>query len=170
MPPRKLHSFEPQDIENLPDETKQILFKYDCDCVQLFEYQLGAQDARDNLARLWCIHLSPRSPKSSLGHSLPANLLRDPSATTTLQTKSPSFFESFCSEHVSWIFGFDQIGQETPNTSLLSEANFESPKTPTPQTDTGDSTVTTNNMETPNVCSAPKKRKSDTALWKPFEN
>ena len=45
VPPQKLHSCEPQDNGKLPDKTKQILFKYDCDCVPLFENQLGAQDA-----------------------------------------------------------------------------------------------------------------------------
>ena len=133
----------------------------------LFENQLGAQDARDNLASLWGIQLSPTSPTSSSEHSVPATPL---SATTTPQTKSPSFFETLCNEHVPWIFGFDENRQETPNTSMLSEANFESPKTPTPQVDTEGLTVTPNNMETPKVCSAPKKRKSDTALCELFEN
>ena len=160
MPPQKLPSCEPQDIGNLPDEVKQILFKYDCDCVPLFENQLGAQDARDNLASLCGIQLSPKSPTSSSGHSVPATPLSDPSATTTPQTKIPSFFETLCNEHVPWIFGFDENRQETPNTSMLSEANFESPKTPTPQVDTEDLTVTPNNMETPKVCNAPTKRKS----------
>ena len=158
VPPRNLHSCEPQDIGKLPDETRQILFKYDCDCVPLFENQHGAQNARDNLASLWGIQLSPTSPTNSSGHSVPATPLSDPSATTTPQTKSPSFFESLRSEHVPWIFGFDENRQETPNTSMLSEGNFESPKTPTPQTDTEDLTVTPNNIETPKVCSTPKKK------------
>ena len=31
VPPQKLQSCEPQDIATLPDERKQLLFKYDCD-------------------------------------------------------------------------------------------------------------------------------------------
>ena len=147
MLPRNLHPCEPQDIGKLPDETKQIVFKYDCDCVPLFQNQIGAQSARDNLASLWGIQLTPMSSTSSSGHSVPATPLSDPSATTTPHTNSLSSFESLCCEHVLWIFGFDENRQETPNTSMLSEANFESPKTPTPQTDTGDLTFTPNKLE-----------------------
>ena len=157
MPPRNSHSCEPQDTGKLPDETKQTLSRYYCDCVTLVEKQPGAQDARDNLASLWGNQLSPTRSTSSSEHSVPAIPLRDPSATTSPQTKSPSFFESIYSEHVTWIFGFDENRQETPNTSILSEANFESPKTATSQTDTGDLTVKPNNSENPKLCSAPKK-------------
>ena len=52
VPPQKLQSCERQDVATLPDETKQLLFKYDCDCVPLCKNQPGAQDARDNLASL----------------------------------------------------------------------------------------------------------------------
>ena len=157
MPPPKLNSCEPQDIGEIPNGTKQILFKYDCDCVLLFENQLEAQDARDNLAILYGIKLSPTSATSSSGNSVPATPLSHPSATTTPQTKSSSFFESICSEHFPWIFGYYENRQDASNTSMLLEANFELPKTPTPQTDTGDLRVTPNNMEISKVCSAPKK-------------
>ena len=50
MPPQKLPSSSPQDIRKQPDTTKQVLFKYGSYCVPLFENQLGAQDARNNLA------------------------------------------------------------------------------------------------------------------------
>ena len=91
VPPQKLLSCEPQDIATLPNET--ILFMYDCDCVPLFKNQLGAQDARDNLASLWGIQLSPTSPASSSGQSLPTTPLSDPSATTTPHSTSPSFLK-----------------------------------------------------------------------------
>ena len=75
VPPRNLHSCEQQDIGKLTDETKQILFKYDCDCVLLFENQLGAQDARDILASLWGIQLSPTSPPRALRYIVYQQLL-----------------------------------------------------------------------------------------------
>ena len=52
VPPQKLQSCEHQDFATLPDDTKQLIFKYDCDCVPPFENYFGAQDARDILARL----------------------------------------------------------------------------------------------------------------------
>ena len=102
--PQKLQSCESQDIATLPDETKQLLFKYDCDCVPLFENQLGAQDARDNLASLWGIQLSPTSPSSSSGQSLPTTPLSDPSATTMPHSTCPSIFEAIIRDQVPWIF------------------------------------------------------------------
>ena len=53
---------------------------------------------------------------------------------------------------------------------MLSEANFESPKTPVPESDGEDKTITPNNLETPKVCRAPKKRKSDFNLSVLFED
>ena len=94
VPPQRLQSCEPQDISTLPVETKQLLFNYDCDCLPLFKNQLGAQDARDNLASLWGIQLSPTSPANSSRQRLPKTPLSDPSATTTPRSKIPSFFEA----------------------------------------------------------------------------
>ena len=164
VPPQKLQSCEPQDIATLPDETKQLLFKYDCDCAPLFENQLGAQNARDSLASLWGIQLSPTSPASSSGKSLPTTPLSDSSATTTPHSTSPSFLEALSRDQVPWIFGIGQKSQETPDTTMLPEANFELPKTPAPESDGEDKTITPNNLETPKVCRAPKKRKSDSSL------
>ena len=113
VPPQKLHLCEPQDIGKLPDETKQTLFKYNCDCVPLSEYQLGAEDARGNFATFWGIQLPPPSPTSSSGHSVTATRLSDPGATTTPQTKCSSFFESLYREHVPWIFGFEENRQNS---------------------------------------------------------
>ena len=166
MPPQQLQLCEPQGIATLPDETKQLLFKYDCDCLPLFENQLGSQDARDNLASLWGIQLSSTSPAISSGQSLPATPQSDPSATTMPQSTSPSFFEALSRAQVPWIFGIGKTSQETPDTS---EANFESPKTPGPESDGEDKTITPNNLETPKVGIAPKK-KSDSFLSLLFED
>ena len=114
MPPQKLLSCSPQDIGKLPDTTKQILFKHGCDCVSLFENQLGAQDARDNLTSPWGIPLSPKFLTSSSQHSVTATPLSDPNATTTPQTKNPSFFESFCSEHVPWFLEMKKMERKPP--------------------------------------------------------
>ena len=105
------------------------------------------------------MQLSPTSPANSLGLSVPATRLRDPIATTTQQTKSPSLFERLYNEHVRWIYGNDKNRQETHEASMFSEATFESLKTPIPQIDTGDMTVTQNNLQTPIVCSAPEKKR-----------
>ena len=158
MPPQKLQSCESQDIATLYNETKQLLFKYDCDCVPLFENQLGAQDARDNLASFWGIQFLPTSPLNSSGQSLPTTPLRDPSATTTPHSTSPS--EALSRDQVPCMFGVGQTDQETPDSTMFSEANFESPKTPVQpvqESDGEDKTITPNNLETPNVFRAPKK-------------
>ena len=136
----------------------------------LFENQLGAQDALDNLASLWGIQLSPTSPASSSGQSLPATPLSDLSATTTPQSTSPLFFEALSRDQVPWIFGIGKTSQETCDTTMLSEANFETPKTPVPESDREDKTITTNNLKTPKVCRAPRKRKSDSSLSVFFED
>ena len=170
VPPQQLQLCEPQDLATLPDETKQLLLKYDCHCVPLFENQPGVQDARDNLASLWGVQLSPTSPASSSGQSLPATPLSDPSATTTPQSTSPSFFEALSRDQVPWIFEIGKTSQETADTTMLSDANFESTKTPVPESDGEDKTITPNNLETPKVCRAPKKRKSDSSHSVLFED
>ena len=47
---------------------------------------------------------------------------------------------------------------------MLSETKFDSPNTPVPESDGEDNTITPNNLMTPKVCRAPKKRKSDTSF------
>ena len=53
---------------------------------------------------------------------------------------------------------------------MYSEANFKSPKTPVPESDGEDKTITPNNLETPKVCIAHKKRKSDSSLSVLYED
>ena len=45
LPPKTLPTFQHLGMESLPDDVKRILFRYDCDCVPLFENQLGAYQA-----------------------------------------------------------------------------------------------------------------------------
>ena len=47
LPPKtipQMHSTE----ENLPEEVRRILYRYDCECVPLFENQLGTYQAYEN--------------------------------------------------------------------------------------------------------------------------
>ena len=45
LPPKALPTFQHFDMESIPNDVKRILFRYDCDCVPLFENQLGAYQA-----------------------------------------------------------------------------------------------------------------------------
>ena len=65
LPPKALPTFQHFDMESLPNDVKRILFRYDCDCVPLFENQLGAYQACENLADMWGIKSSPCSPRKS---------------------------------------------------------------------------------------------------------
>ena len=170
VPPQKMQSCESEDIATLPDEIKQLLLKYHCDSVQLFENRHEAQDARDNLASLCRIQLLPTSPAISLGQSLPTTPLSDPSASTTPHSTSPSIFEARSGDQVPWMFGIGQTSQDRPDAAMLSEANFESPKTIVLDSDGEHKTITANNLETPKVCRAATKRKSDSSLSVLFED
>ena len=50
------------DIDTLSADTKRLLYGYDCDCVPIFENQLGHFQAIEQLAKLWGIQPSPTSP------------------------------------------------------------------------------------------------------------
>ena len=127
------------------------LFTYDCDCVLIFENHPGAQDARGKLVSFCEIELTPTSATSSLGHRVPATSQRDPTAPTTPQTKNLLLLELFISELGHWIFEIDRNRQKTPTIQCFKKANFQLPKIPTPQIDTGDLTVTRNTLQTPKI-------------------
>ena len=120
VPTQNLQPWEPKDIATLLDETKQFIFKYDCDCVPLFKNQIGTQDAGDNLASLWGIQLLPTSPATFSGQSLPTNPLIDLSATTKPHSTSPSILEALSRDQVPWMFGIGKTSQETPKTKTFS--------------------------------------------------
>ena len=96
LPPKtipQMHSTE----ETLPEEVRRILYRYDCDCVPLFENQLGTYQAYKNLGDMWGVKSSPSSPDSqptSVSVSVPTTPAVDPSPTFT-PTPSPSLFEDF---------------------------------------------------------------------------
>ena len=152
LPPKtipQMHSTE----EKLPEEVRRIFYKYDCDCVPLFENQLGTYQAYENLGDMWGVKSSPSSPESqppSVSVSVPITPLVDPSPTFT-PTPSPSLFEDF-----QWK---NKISDNFANTSqfdvnILSGSNFQ---TPQPQINSA-SVKTPNCPETPVVCAATKKR------------
>ena len=90
LPPKtipQMHSTE----ESLPEEVRRILYRYDCDCVPLFENQLGTYQAYENLGDMWGVKSSPSSPDSqppSVSVSVPLTPAVDPSPTFT-PTPSP---------------------------------------------------------------------------------
>ena len=53
QPANVLPAFQDCNMDTLPDEIKRIFYRYDCDCVPLFENQLGAYQACDGLGNLW---------------------------------------------------------------------------------------------------------------------
>ena len=83
LPPKtipQMHSTE----ETLPEEVRRILYRYDCDCVPLFENQLGTYQAYENLGDMWGVKSSPSSPDSqppSVSVSVPTTPAVDPSPT-----------------------------------------------------------------------------------------
>ena len=48
--------------ETLPEEVRRILYRYDCDCVPLFDNQLGTYQAYENLGDMCGVKSSPSSP------------------------------------------------------------------------------------------------------------
>ena len=79
-------------MDTLTDEIKRIFYRYDCDCLPLFENQLGAYQACDDLGNLWGIKTSPSSPDSETTQaSPPTTPAVDPSPTVTPKL-SPSLF------------------------------------------------------------------------------
>ena len=49
LPAKVLPAFQDCNMDTLPEEIKRIFYRYDCDCVPLFENQLGAYQACDDL-------------------------------------------------------------------------------------------------------------------------
>ena len=90
-------------MESLPDDVKRISFCYDCDCVSLFENQLGAYQACENLADTWGIKSSPCSPENQLqmdSASLPVTPAVDPSPSLT-----PTSIPSLCGNSQQQFYG-----------------------------------------------------------------
>ena len=141
-------------MDTLPNEIKRILYHYDCECVTLFVSQLGVFQACDDLANLWGIKISPYSPDSETTlASLPTTPAVDPSPTVT-PTTSPSLFAGI-HNNKSPPSKFDNFDE-----NVLSGTTFQTPK----REALSDSFQTPTCSETPNVSSAPKKRRTENSL------
>ena len=156
LPPKALPTFQHFDMESLPNDVKRISFRYDCDCVPLFENQLGAYQACENLADMWGIKSSPCSPENQSqldSTSLPVTPAVDPSPSLT-PTSSPSFFAGIHKNNSTALLSENQF-----DTALLSATQFQ---TPEPARNFG---VT----DTPKICNAPKKRLPENSLMDLFD-
>ena len=144
-------------MESLPDDVKRILFRYDCDCVLVFEKQPGAYQACKNLGYMWGIKSSPcRSPENQSqldSASLPVTPAVDLSPGLT-QTSSPSLFAGIHKNYSTALFNDNQF-----NTALLSATQFQ---TTEPARVFG---VT----DTPKICNAPKKQLPENSLMDLFD-
>ena len=159
LPAKVLPTFQEGNMEDtLPEETKRILYRYDCECVPLSENQLGAYQACDDLANLWGISSSPDSPdcESTLS-SLPTTPAIDPSPTVT-PAPSPSLFAGIHNNNPP--NNFDNFDE-----NLLSGTNFKTPK----REALSNSFQTPTCSETPNVSGAPKKRRPENSLMDLFD-
>ena len=95
LPVNVVPAFQDCSMDTLSEEIKRIFYRYDCDCVPLFENQLGVYQACDDLGNLWGIKTSPSSPDSETTlASLSTTPAVDPSPTVT-PAPSPSLFAGF---------------------------------------------------------------------------
>ena len=114
-------AFQDCNMDTLPEENKRNLYSYDCECVPLFENQLGAYQACDDLANLLGISSSPdylirqtvnrhylvypqhrKLTQVQLLRRHPAHLslLEFTTTTTTLQTILITLTRTFCPEQL----------------------------------------------------------------------
>ena len=99
LPTNVLPAIQDCNMDTQLDEIKRIFYQYHCDCVPLFENQLGAHQACDDLGNLWGIKTSPSSPdRETTLDSLPTTPAVDPSPTVT-PTPSPSLFAEICNNN-----------------------------------------------------------------------
>ena len=141
--------------ETLPEVVRRILYRNDCDCVPLFENQLGTYQAYENLGDMWGVKSSPSSPDSqppSVSFSVPTTSAVDPRPTVN-PTPSPSLFEVFQRKNkIS-----DNFASQF-DVNILSGSNFQAP-----QQQTNSAIFNTPNcLETPVVCAASKNKDKKT--------
>ena len=174
--PRKMPLLFPYDIETLSPDTKRLLYRYDCDCVPIFENQLGQFQAIEELAQLWGIQPSPTSPATSPIGSPATN---DPSPIVTPETTDTKrkTVNASIMEKLSWNMGSTEQFEPNFDSSHLSETTFVTPTqsaenaTVSFETYRTSTNTTPLNSETPKVCNAPqKKRANRTPLIDRFED
>ena len=122
LPANVLPAFQDCNMDTLPDEPKRIFYLNDCDCVPLFEAQLGAYPACDDRTNLWGIKTSPslRDSETTLA-SLPTTPAVDPGPTVT-PTPSPSLFAGIHNNN-NPPNNFDNFDE-----NVLSATTFQTPK------------------------------------------
>ena len=160
LPARVLPAFQNCNMETLPEETKRILYRYDCECVPLFENQFGAYQAcDDDLGNLWGFKTSAFLPDSETTlSSLPTTPAIDPSPTVT-PAPSPSLFAGIHNNN-NPPNNFDNFGE-----NVLSGTTFQTPK----REALSDIFQTPTCSETPNFSGAPEKRPPENSLMKLFD-
>ena len=172
--PRKMPLLFPYDIDTLSPDTKRPLYRYDCDCVPIFENQLGQFQAIEELAQLLGIQLSPTSPATSPIGSPATN---DPSPIVTPETTKRKTVIASIMDKMSWNMGSTEQFEPNFDSSLLSETTFVTPTQSAENATVSFETYRTSthttplNSETPKVCNAPqKKRANPTPLMDLFED
>ena len=174
--PRKMLLLFPYDIDTLSPDTMRLLYRYDCDCVPIFENQLGQFQAIEELAQLWGIQPSPTSLATSPIGS-PATNNPSPFVTPeTTDTKRKAVIASIM-DKMSWNMGSNEQLEPNFDSSLLSETTFVTPTQSAEKATVFFETYRTStnttplNSETPKVCNAPhKKRANRTPLIDIFED
>ena len=97
----QMHSTE----ETLPEEVRRIFYRHDCDCVPLFENQLGTYQAYKNLGDMWGV-------KSSHPH----------------RTSSHRVFQSVFQQLLLWIQAQLSLQPQAPHSLRISRGRTRSLK------------------------------------------
>ena len=79
--PKTTPAFKDYDVDTLTDEVRRIFYRYDCECVPLYENQLWVYRACDEFADIWGLKSSPDSSASQIPTSEPVTTAVDPSPT-----------------------------------------------------------------------------------------
>ena len=158
LPQKITPAFENHDVDTLTDEVRRIFYSYDCECVPLYENQLGVYRACDELADMWGLKSSPDSPVSQTPTSEPVTPAVDPSPTVT-PTPSPSLFAEISKNYQQKFCN----GNQDFDLSLLSGTSFHTPQQPNSAL-----FETPESGETTQVCAAPRKRRPENNLMDIF--
>ena len=124
--PRKMPLFFPYDIDTLSPDTKRLLYRYDCDCLPIFENQLGHFQAKEELAQLLGNQPSLTSPATS---PIGSSATNDPSpidTPETTDTKRKTVIASIM-DRISLNMGSTEQFEPYFDSSLLSETTFVTP-------------------------------------------
>ena len=160
--PRKMPLLFPYDIDTLSPDTKRLLYQYDCDCVPIFENQLGQFQAIEELAQLWGIQPSPTSPIGSPATNDPSHFVTPETTNTIRKTVIASIMDK-----LSWNMGSNEQFEPSFDSSLLSETTFVTPSQSAENATVSFETyrISTNttplNSKTPKVCNAPQTKRAN---------